>query len=220
MRDALREALQPRTRRTGPNDCTVIGDCAGQTRREGAPQELQEGIFPARPQRLYSHRRPCWENIRERKGRGTRKPVSTACTTGAQSRPVPQRITHRHSKCPLLVSDVLLSHGLLRSTIGARGLNYWVRNGTRCTSPAIVADQQGAFGCQRALRCALKAAQRDAQVFLIRSHRSNNIVKRRARPISTARLNASQRLHLRPINLVVYKGSYQKEISSWDGLPA
>jgi len=45
-------------------------------------------------------------------------------------------------------------------------------------------------------------------------------VKRRARPISTARLNASQRLHLRPINLVVYKGSYQKEISSWDGLPA
>ena len=33
----------------------------------------------------------------------------------------------------------------LRSTIGARGLNFWVRNGTRCTSPAMVADQQGAF---------------------------------------------------------------------------
>ena len=51
----------------------------------------------------------------------------------------------RHAKCPLLVSDVLLSHGLLRSTIGARGLNFRVRNGTGCASPAMVADQQGAF---------------------------------------------------------------------------
>ena len=51
-------------------------------------------------------------------------------------------------KCPSLVSDVLLSHGLLRSTIGARGLNFRVRNGTGCTSPAMVADQRGAFGCK------------------------------------------------------------------------
>ena len=51
-------------------------------------------------------------------------------------------------KCPSLVSDVLLSHGLLRSTIGAGGLNFRVRNGTGCTSPAMVADQRGAFGCQ------------------------------------------------------------------------
>ena len=53
-------------------------------------------------------------------------------------------------KCPSLVSDVLLSHGLLRSTIGARGLNFRVRNGTGCTSPAMVADQRGAFGFQGA----------------------------------------------------------------------
>ena len=53
-------------------------------------------------------------------------------------------------KCPSLVSDVLLSHGLLRSTIGARGLNFRVRNGTGCTSPAMVADQRGAFGCKGA----------------------------------------------------------------------
>ena len=52
------------------------------------------------------------------------------------------------AKCPLLVSDVLLSHGLLRSTIGARGLNFRVRNGTGCASPAMVADQQGAFCCR------------------------------------------------------------------------
>lgn len=53
-------------------------------------------------------------------------------------------------KCPSLVSDVLLSHGPLRSTIGARGLNFRVRNGTGCTSPAMVADQRGAFGFQGA----------------------------------------------------------------------
>jgi len=45
-------------------------------------------------------------------------------------------------------------------------------------------------------------------------------VGRRARPISTARLSASRRLHLQPINLVVYEGSYRKENSSRDGLPA
>ena len=55
-----------------------------------------------------------------------------------------------NGKCPSLVSDVLLSHGLLRSTIGARGLNFRVRNGTGCTSPAMVADQRGAFGFQGA----------------------------------------------------------------------
>lgn len=37
----------------------------------------------------------------------------------------------------------------LRSTIGARELNFWVRNGTRCAFPAIIADQQGVFDCQR-----------------------------------------------------------------------
>ena len=36
----------------------------------------------------------------------------------------------------------------LRSTIGAGGLNFRVRNGTGCTSPAMVADQRGAFCCQ------------------------------------------------------------------------
>ena len=35
--------------------------------------------------------------------------------------------------------------------------------------------------------------------------------RRRARPISTARLSASRRLQLRPINLVVYEGPYRKE---------
>ena len=69
-------------------------------------------------------------------------------------------------KCPSLVSDVLLSHGPLRSTIGARGLNFRVRNGTGCTSPAMVADQRGAFGCQGAglKPGALGAAQRSGSL--------------------------------------------------------
>jgi hypothetical protein len=35
----------------------------------------------------------------------------------------------------------------LRSTIGARGLNFWVRNGTRCASPAMAAGRHRAFIC-------------------------------------------------------------------------
>ena len=44
--------------------------------------------------------------------------------------------------------------------------------------------------------------------------------RRRARAISGARLNGSPRLHLRPINLVVYQGPYQREGSSRRRLPA
>ena len=43
------------------------------------------------------------------------------------------------------------------------------------------------------------------------------------RPISTVQLNGSLRLHLQPINLVVFKGSYwitPWDISSWGGLHA
>ena len=38
--------------------------------------------------------------------------------------------------------------GLPRSTIGARGLNFRVRDGTGCASPAMVADQRRAFCSQ------------------------------------------------------------------------
>ena len=44
-----------------------------------------------------------------------------------------------------------------------------------------------------------------------------------ARLISTARLNVSPRLHLQPINLVVFEepsGAYAREILSWEGLHA
>ena len=47
-----------------------------------------------------------------------------------------------------------------------------------------------------------------------------SVEKGRARAISSARLNGSPRLHLRPINLVVYQGPYQREGSSRRRLPA
>ena len=124
----------------------------------------------------------------------------------------------RDAKCPLLVSDVLLSHGLLRSTIGARGLNFRVRNGTGCASPAMVADQQGAFCCQGRLRAVPWGPHSVTSGLPRRSLELG--MKRRARPISTARLNPSRGLHLRPIELVVYEWPYRRENSSRDWLPA
>ena len=59
------------------------------------------------------------------------------------------------AKCPLVAGGVLLSHGLLRSTIGARGLNFRVRDGSGCASPAMAAGRQGAFCCCRAGRVAV-----------------------------------------------------------------
>ena len=44
---------------------------------------------------------------------------------------------------------------LLRSTIGARGLNFRVRDGSGCASPAMAAGRQGAFCCCRAGRLAV-----------------------------------------------------------------
>ncbi len=139
-----------------------------------------------------------------------------------QEGPATTRVTGPSArKCPSLVSDVLLSHGLLRSTIGARGLNFRVRNGTGCTSPAMVADQRGAFGFQGAgsARCpGGRTAQRGQTEG--RPTATDLSQGRRARPISTARLSASRRLHLLPINQVVYLGPYRREDSSRDWLPA
>ena len=93
----------------------------------------------------------------------------------------------------------------LRSTIGARGLNFRVRNGTGCTSPAMVADQQGAFfgfqgGGPPRVPSGPHSVTRTSFAQQARiDPEPKKVVKRRARPISTARLNASRRLHLQPI---------------------
>ena len=103
-------------------------------------------------------------------------------------------------------------------TIGARGLNFRVRNGTGCASPAMVADQQGAFCCQGRLRAVPWGPHSVTSGLPRRSLELG--MKRRARPISTARLNPSRGLHLRPIELVVYEWPYRRENSSRDWLPA
>lgn len=78
-----------------------------------------------------------------------RKPPVSRCPRNgrwpslARGRPSPLIDSKR--KRPLLAGGVLLSHGLHRSTIGARGLNFRVRDGTGCASPAMAAGQQGAF---------------------------------------------------------------------------
>ncbi len=111
--------------------------------------------------------------------------------------------------------------GLPRSTIGARGLNFRVRNGTGCASPAMAADQRRAFDPRdgRAVPWGPHSAPRRLPHHEVRTDPAH-VGKRRARPISTARLSASRRLQLRPINLVVYEGPYRKENSSRDWLPA
>src|SRR4051794_9962214 len=78
------------------------------------------------------------------------------------------------------------------STIGASGLNFSVRNGKRCTPAAMTAET-------------VKGAPA--------AHPQNSIVednefRSRPRAISTGPLNALLRLHVPPIDVVVYHGPY------------
>jgi hypothetical protein len=87
--------------------------------------------------------------------------------------------------------------GRPRSTIGAGGLNFSVRNGKRCIPAAIVTlNKKDIFSCK---------PQGD------RSPIPENCIGEKPsspRLISTTRLNTSPCLHLWPINLVVYQESY------------
>ena len=92
------------------------------------------------------------------------------------------------------------------STIGAEGLNCSVRNGKRCFPLAITTEivsrprgSVGAAGPRRGLKTALQAK---------RSYSGDQKTTSSPRPISTGLLSVSPRLHSRPINLVVYQGSY------------
>ena len=98
--------------------------------------------------------------------------------------------------------------GFPRSTIGAGRLSFRVRNGTGRAPAARTADRWAALRPGGA-RVPLRAAQRVSGASAVRRGRSE--VLRRARAISTPRLSASPRLHLGPINQVVYLGPYRKE---------
>lgn len=110
--------------------------------------------------------------------------------------------------------------GSTGSTIGARGLNFRVRHGTGCASPAMAADRRRASGPRCGSPRALRAAQHQQHPLQGPHPDLERMRRTRARPISTARLRRSHALHLRPIDLVVYEGPYRKENSSQDRLPA
>jgi hypothetical protein len=88
-----------------------------------------------------------------------------------------------------------LPGGCPPSTIGAEWLNCSVRNGKRCF-PLAMRHRNFA---RRDARWSLKTAQ-GRKVF--------NKYPSSPRPISTGRLRTLLRFHRRPINLVVYQGSY------------
>ena len=91
---------------------------------------------------------------------------------------------------------------LVPSTIGAGGLNFRVRNGNGCDPTAMATE----ICCQGTG----SSAKAGAYWSLKNSIASTNIIVNPSpRPISTGRLNVLPRVHLRPINVVVYHGPYQ-----------
>ena len=92
-----------------------------------------------------------------------------------------------------------------RSTIGAEGLNCRVRNGNGCFP---LATATGKLGTQNGknLRSLSRQSTESGQSDRVRTVREESIGQAE-RPISTGQLNASLRLHLQPINVVVYHGS-------------
>ena len=112
----------------------------------------------------------------------------------------------------------------LRSTLGDGGLSCRVRDGIGAIPASVAALAQGA-------PCAFRQAPRGRPGGRIASFGRRPPLETarpggsgdreaRARAISTARLNASRRLQLRPIDLVVYEGPYRRENSSRRRLPA
>ena len=92
--------------------------------------------------------------------------------------------------------DDLLSHALRRSTIGATVLNGRVRDGIGCFTGAVITKP-------RKKRFQVKAVYAfDSRWPGLASTGSNQAY----RAISTGQLNALLRLHLRPIDEVVYLG--------------
>ncbi len=89
----------------------------------------------------------------------------------------------------------LLSHVLRRSTIGATALNDRVRNGIGCFARAMTTKPREQHrsskprGCMRLIEGQPAAGSDQAY-----------------RTISTGQLSALPRLHLRPIDVVVYHG--------------
>ena len=90
---------------------------------------------------------------------------------------------------------------LQSSTIGAGGLNFRVRDGTGCIPSAMATETVSPGSLREAVRGCDPRAEPE-------NHDSEREQKPSPRPISTGRLHALPRFHLRPINLVVFEGPY------------
>ena len=92
----------------------------------------------------------------------------------------------------------LLSHALRRSTIGAKALNGRVRDGTGCFALAMTTKPRKTLEFQviTSVMCMLSISHSLAITGSNQAYRT----------ISTGQLNALLRLHLRPIDVVVYHG--------------
>ena len=97
-------------------------------------------------------------------------------------------------RCPTL------PRGLPRSTIGAEGLNFRVRDGTGCFPLAMAAATL--WNCQPGSRPYSGNRIVDAKLAW-----SDCKCVSSPRPVSTGQLSASRRLHFRPINPVVWLGT-------------
>ena len=89
----------------------------------------QQRDAESRSKRLRRHPYPVAGRKRQRDPQGVPGVVGV-------SRPVVDAVREKSKESSDVLSGVLLSHGLRRSTIGAGGLNCRVRNGIGCTPSA------------------------------------------------------------------------------------
>ena len=110
--------------------------------------------------------------------------------------------------------------GRLQPTIfGTSELNYCVRNGNRWDLTVIDTGHHMALRHASLLSsyhtCGRMSRDTPSKLNIeLLANRVSSKMGSSPRPISTALLNASRHLHILPINLVVFKGSYL--IIQWD----
>ena len=102
----------------------------------------------------------------------------------------------------------LLSHVLRRSTISATVLNDWVRNGARCFTRAMTTKPRKEFTISSVVQVSI-TVRGMCMTFIdrITSCLASTGSNQAYRAISTSQLNTLLRLHLWPIDEVVYLGS-------------
>ena len=103
----------------------------------------------------------------------------------------------------------LLSHVLRRSTISATVLNGRVRDGIGCFTRAMTTRPKKKHCSADTRECQQNLSKSNRPMILVHDLWSSLVItgsNQAYRTISTSQLNALQRLHLWPIDVVVYHG--------------